>query len=121
MPGMSEARASLAAVTAGGYIYAIGGVAEVRLSSVERYSISGRHWEQVLGMNKARSYACAVILDQHSIYVMGGKSYADNQQCGGARKVLRSCEMYDTEHPEEGWTYIEDMDTARCLFTAVPF
>ncbi len=48
-----------------------------------------------------------------------GKSYADNYQCGGARKVIRSSERYDPL--TDSWEDIEEMPVNRCLYAAVAY
>ena len=48
-------------------------------------------------------------------YFLIGKSYASG--CGGARKVLNTMEMYNTE--QDSWKTLSPMHRNRCKFAAV--
>ncbi|XP_013409214.1 actin-binding protein IPP-like isoform X1 [Lingula anatina] len=114
MASMREPRSVCAVTVLNGCIYAIGGFSARRLTSVEKYDPVTESWTTVASLNKPRTHCCAVTLDG-KIYVMGGKSYSFNQ--GGARKVLSSVEVYDPVC--DTWSYIEQMNQARCWYGAV--
>lgn len=87
---MLTERKNFGLVTAGGYLYAIGGYdnACAVLSSVERYDASLKKWSYVANLEHARTGA-AVCKHNHMIWVAGGISAPSKHQ------VIKQVECYD--------------------------
>ncbi|ELU02130.1 hypothetical protein CAPTEDRAFT_196617 [Capitella teleta] len=95
LSGMNTPRAHFAAVAIDGYIIAMGGTTGLhRLDTCEQYSIFSENWFQIKSMERPRTHFSATTVNGE-VYVMGGKSYAN--RFGGARKVLKTCEIYDVK------------------------
>ena len=98
---MGTARVHLALAVLDGKLYAVGGVGDVFLSSVERYDPATNAWEEVAPMMAARVNLAAAALDG-KLYVVGGNTEIE---------ALSSVERYDPA--TNAWEAAAPLTTAR--------
>ena len=104
---LNQKRSGHAVVSAGGYLYALGGFNNVdkHLSSVERLSnLTAASWENIKPMQTPRRWLAAVNCDGE-IYAIGGQAAYDNST------TMKSVEKYD--FAVNRWKYVNDMNHER--------
>ncbi|CAK9005607.1 2-oxoglutarate-dependent dioxygenase (Ascochitine biosynthesis cluster protein 3) [Durusdinium trenchii] len=111
---MATGRDELAAVTCGGYIYAMGGshlVWPVRhvLDSAERFDPRSGTWQELPRLTRERCAAAAVALHRRLV-VLGG--------CDEDGVALSSTESLDLTLGQPRWEVLPSMRRARCNFAA---
>ena len=70
-------------------------------------------WKNVPSVMSLGRYGCAVVSVDTTVYAMGGY----NRVKGGG--ILRSCEAFNVDKPQEGWRAIPSMPSRRYGATAV--
>ena len=109
---LNQKRSGHAVVSAGGYLYALGGFNkdDKHLSSVERLSdLSATSWKNIKPMQTPRKWFAAVNCDGE-IYAFGGQNGNEDTT------RLKTVEKYDSAANQ--WKYVSDMNIERAAHAA---
>ena len=109
---LHQKRSGHAVVSAGGYLYALGGfnTNDKHLSSVKRLSdLTATSWENIKSMQTPRRWFAAVNCDG-KVYALGGRARDENST---TLKTVEKCDSATNQ-----WKYVSDMNIERTAHAA---
>ena len=88
------------------------------LNTAEVYDPNTRSWSKTSDLKYPRSGHTAIRLQDGRVMVVGGFTIVIDPPSPISFPAIKECEIYDPEHPNEGWLVVKALNKARGWHTA---